>query len=228
VDPGDRQALRTLLQQAEGLGLIGGHQLDAHIDHAVGFAVALGSAAPAGRALDLGSGGGLPGMVLAAHWPTSRWWLVDANERRTEFLRAAVAELGWGDRVSVVRGRAEELARQSELRGRMDLVTARSFGLPAVTAECAAGFLQVGGHLVVSEPPPADPAPPVEPIEALDPERTSRWSVEGLRLLGLERQSQPTAASSGGAHYEVLFQASPCPERFPRRVGIPAKRPLFS
>jgi hypothetical protein len=105
------------------------------------------------RALDLGSGGGLPGLVLVSAWPTTDWCLLDANQRRTEFLQEAVDELGLAGRVTVRRGRAEDLAHDPSLRGTFDLVVARSFGKPAVTAECAAGFLAVGGSLVVSEPP---------------------------------------------------------------------------
>jgi 16S rRNA (guanine527-N7)-methyltransferase len=165
--------------------------------------------------LDLGSGGGLPGLVLAGKWPTSRWWLLDAAHRRADFLTEAVTRLGWDGRVTVVCGRAEELARSPELRGRMDVVSSRSFGPPAVAAECAAGFLRQGGHLVVSEPPP-----PAESGGELP-----RWSVEGLGLLGLELAAiEPGRAEP---HFQVLRQRSLCPDRYPRRVGIPAKRPLF-
>ena len=143
-------------------------------------------------------------------WPDSRWVLVDAGERRVAFLGAAVVALGLEERVSVVEGRAEELARRADLRGRFDLVVARGFGPPAVTAECGAGFLVVGGRMVVSEPPGGRPA---------------RWPVSGLARLGLE--PEPVACEAGGTSYQVLRQATPCPDRYPRRVGIPAKRPLF-
>ena len=109
----------------------------------------------------------------------------------------------------MVEGRAEELARRADLRGRFDLVVARGFGPPAVTAECGAGFLVVGGRLVVSEPPGGRP---------------DRWPAEGLAPLGLEPGRRSRRA---GASYQVLRQATACPDRYPRRVGIPAKRPLF-
>jgi 16S rRNA (guanine527-N7)-methyltransferase len=128
---------------------------------------------------------------------------VDAAERRCRFLEEAVAELELGARVRVVQGRAEVLGRDPSLRGTCDLVTARSFGPPAVTAECAAPFLAVGGVLLVSEPPAAAP----------------RWPDE-LATLGL-------VAGPRVGGIQVLTQATPCPERFPRRTGVPAKRPLF-
>ena len=170
--------------------------------HAGGFAAAVASPE---LALDLGSGAGVPGLVLALGWPSSRWVLLDAGVRRTAFLESAIGELDLADRVRVVADRAERAARDGALRGSFDLVVARSFGAPAVTAECATGFLRVGGLLVVSEPP----------TEAGD-----RWSAAGLGELGLQDQ---------GRHgpVRVLEQIEVVSDGFPRRVGIPTKRPLW-
>ena len=145
--------------------------------------------------------------------------LLDASLHKTVALREVVNECGWAQRVEVVRARAET-AGQSDLRGSFDLVVARSFGSPPVTAECAAPFLQPGGLLVVSEPP-VDSAPPQEArIYASDPER---WPSEGLVLVGME----PVAAWRREFGYQVLRQARPCPARFPRREGVPGKRPIY-
>ena len=109
------------------------------------------------RWLDLGSGGGLPGLVLAQHWPDTPAVLLDASERRTAFLSEAVLELGWADRVHVVRARAEEAGSvHSGFRAGFDVVWARSFGSPPVTAECAAPFLKPG------RPPGGIGAPPAD------------------------------------------------------------------
>lgn len=161
--------------------------------------------------MDLGSGGGLPGLVLATRWPDSHAVLVDSGTRRAAFLREAVTSLDLQDRVRVVLGRAEDLGRDPRWRGRFDAVVVRSFGPPAVVAECAAPFLKVGGLLVVSEPP-GDVRTPLE-----------RWPAEHLAVLGL----RPCHSHDVGRHYQVLEQVTPCPDRFPRRVGVPAKRPLF-
>ena len=197
-----------VLEEARRRGLLGPGPVVPHLHHALGFAVAAGGP-PAGPAVDLGSGGGLPGLVLALVWPTSRWMLLDAGERRTAFLTEAVAELGLGDRVEVLRGRAEEVGRRTERRGGHRLVVARSFAPPGVTAECAAPLLAVGGRLVVSEPPEPD---------------AGRWPDTGLEVLGLRAVA---VVRDGGGTYQVLEQRSPCPERYPRRPGIPQKRPLF-
>lgn len=199
-----------MLEAAKRRSLLGPGPVAPQIEHAVGFGQAAGGP-PAGLALDLGSGGGIPGLVLAVEWPDSRWVLVDGRARSAGFLREAVAELGLEARVTVREARAEVAGHDLALRGRVALVVARGVGGPAVTAECAAGFLAVGGTLVVSEPPESS---------------GSRWPAEGIAALGLG-PAVVVESSAGGYRYAVLSQVTPCPDRFPRRVGIPGKRPLF-
>jgi 16S rRNA (guanine527-N7)-methyltransferase len=103
------------------------------------------------------------------------------------------------------------LARDDRFRQKFEVVTARSFGSPAVTVECGAPLLGVGGVMVVSEPPgDAD-------------ER--RWPEEGLAQVGLVRASRLRLDDRFG--YQVLVKSGETPERYPRRVGVPSKRPLF-
>jgi 16S rRNA (guanine527-N7)-methyltransferase len=184
------------------------------IAHAEGFGVVLGPDAPHDRAVDLGSGAGLPGLVLAFTWPDSRWSLIEAGRRRAEFLVEATERLGCSERVQVLRERAEVVGRDPAHRGRYVLAVARGFGSPGVTAECASPLLFVGGTLVVSEPPPEHRA------EA----SAERWPQGPLAELGLVPVHTP---QKPGGTYQVLRQEWPCPDRYPRRVGIPAKRPLF-
>lgn len=204
---------------------MGAELLEVQVEHALGFAFSAESFLEADHAplpqrfLDLGSGGGLPGLVLAHRWERAQAVLLDSSLRKAVFLGDVVTDCGLSQRVRVVRARAEEAAR-SELRGEFDLVVARSFGPPAVTAECAAGFLREGGMLVVSEPPPS-PGGVVESRSDSDPDR---WPVKALAMLGLE----PLGLWRGEFGYEVLRQSTVCPVRFPRRVGIPAKRPLYA
>lgn len=198
--------LRSLLEEARALGFFGPGPVDPQLTHAEAFAALVGT--PPGPFLDLGTGGGLPGLVLGSTWNVEGV-LLDANARRTDFLAAAVSRLGLEGRVRVVTARAEEAARDPELRARFALVTARSFGSPAVTAECAVGFLVPGGEIAVSEPP----APAAE-----------RWPQEGLAQLGL---TGPDHRQDGGATVAVLRLAGRVDDRWPRRTGIPTKRPLW-
>ena len=201
---GDRDGeLLSVLRDAAHAGFIGSGDLAAAIAHAGGFLAVL---RPASRVLDLGSGGGLPGLVLAVDRPELELVLLDASQRRTDALRRAAGRLGVASRVTVVCRRAEALGRDPAWRATQDAVVARSFGPPGVVAECAAPFLRLGGQLVVSEPP-----------AATTPE--GRWPEDGLHLVGLRRDRL-----APGVRYASCTQATLCPDGYPRRS---AKQPLF-
>lgn len=196
------------LQRSQALGFLGPGPIATHITHAQSMMAIM--PADAGRFLDLGSGGGIPGLVVALERPELSGVLLDGSIRRTAFLSEMVNALGLEDRISVWAGRAEELGRVEDNRASCDLVIARSFGPPAVVAECAAPFLRVGGHLLVSDPPD-------------EVEQAMRWPESGLATLGLfhvkHREIEPRCS--------LFVQRTLCPDRFPRRTGIPGKRPLF-
>lgn len=199
-------SLEEVLERSKALGFLGPGEIEPQIIHARAWLEVLEQEV---RVLDLGSGGGLPGLVLAHDRPDLALTLLDSQVKRCNFLAAAV---GWLDRpeVQVVCGRAETLAHEPGLRATFDVVVARSFGAPAVTAECGVGFLRLGGTLWVSEPP--------------DAERESRWPSTGLAELGLELGATST---TGMVHLQALRASSLCSQRFPRVVGRPSKRPLF-
>lgn len=200
-------ALVEVLGRQRDRDLLGRVPVEEQISHALAFGRAL---CVPGRVLDLGSGGGVPGLVLVTLlWPEATATLVDASQRRCTYLEICVGELGLSGRVDVRHGRAEELGHAPDLRGRADLVVARSFGPPAATAECGAPFLRVGGTLAVSEPPGGS---------------AGRWDAAGLAVLGL---GPAVRAESEGIGLVTMAQTVPCPERFPRRVGRPSQRPLF-
>jgi 16S rRNA (guanine527-N7)-methyltransferase len=135
--------------------------------------------------------------------------LLDAGRRRGEHLQEACAELGLTDRVTVVVARAEAAGRDPRWRASFDLVVARGFGSPAATAECAVGFLRLGGRLAVSEPPGGDP---------------DRWDPTGLAQLGLVG---PEILRGDGATAATFVLPGEADERWPRRTGVPAHRPLW-
>lgn len=201
--------LLAVLGKARELGFLGPGPVEDHAQHSLGFLRAAGEEGP-GLAVDLGSGGGVPGLLLALAWPESRVVLLDASERRTNFLAESVGRLGLSTpRVMVLRGRAEEVGRQDHWRGAADLVVARAFGPPAVVAECGAPLLKQGGRLIVSEPPGGG---------------FERWPQPGVEMFGLVAAAPD---QHEGGWYRVLTQQERCPDRFPRRSGVPAKRPRF-
>lgn len=147
-------------------------------------------------------------MVLLERW-NSPGILVDSMKKRMKLLGEVLA---WPDAPTggqLILGRVEEIAREPELSGTIDLVTARAFGSPAVTAECAARFLKIGGMLLVSEPP--------------DDSQPSRWNTEILTTLGLETRGRVRH----GAAFQVLVKTHPTPKQYPRDTGVPGKSPLF-
>ncbi len=129
--------------------------------------------------------------------------------KRAKFLEEVLEWSGSPGNGTVVTGRVEETARIPEFVEAFDLVTARSFGPPAVTAECGAQFMRNGGVLIVSEPPDdSDPA---------------RWNPEVLETLGLVAEGR----IRHGAAYQVLLKTHATPREYPRSIGTPRKRPLF-
>lgn len=233
------------LHRAQDLKFLGSMRVQDQIAHAEGFATLmldhldptlLTTQGHPQLLVDLGSGGGVPALVVADMFPSTQVVLVERGERRAEFLTEAVQNLGFSDRVQVLLAEAE-VAGRSELRGIAAVVTARSFAPPAVTAECAAPFLLPLGLLVVSEPPqvdaqrwPVDRARVTHEDSATD-ERARADEAEqpageivGSLLVGL--QTLELSVLSTGS-YQVLRQTGQCPERYPRRAGVPRKRPLW-
>lgn len=206
--------LLSLLTESQAFGFLGPGPVDDQLQRALAFAEVT-EPQPGSLSVDLGTGGGLPGLVLATLWPGSRWVLVDANRRRAGWLRGAISRLNLLERVEVLNQRAEEVGR-GPLRARAMLVTARSFAPPAATAECGAPLLAVGGSMVVSDPP----------LGSCSVE--DRWPQAGLSQLGLRFIAQPAVPSlAGPVTLAVLEQGEPCPLTYPRRAGLPEKRPLF-
>jgi len=98
--------------------------------------------------LDLGSGGGFPGIPLAAALPVERVALVDSVGKKAAFLAAAIEAAGLADRAGVAAARAEQLAGESRHRERWPVVTARAVGTLAELIELAFPLLAIGGRLI--------------------------------------------------------------------------------
>ena len=209
VDP----VLVPALERSFELGFLGSMPISDQIDHALGFVAILEREldGPPDSVIDLGTGGGVPGLVLLACWPGSRVVLMDAGERRTEFLQGVIDGWPHPHLAEVLRGRAEELGQRSDLREAFAAVTSRSFGPPAATAEIGSSFLDVGGLMVVSEPPDITDA--------------ARWPADGLGVVGFAPVD--TARPGERFGYQVLRKVELLDIRYPRRVGVPVKRPLF-
>jgi 16S rRNA (guanine527-N7)-methyltransferase len=100
-----------------------------------------------GSLLDVGSGGGFPGVPLKIIKPCLSVTLLEPNSKRASFLKHVIRLLKLGD-IQVVRGRIEE-RREGELREKYDLVTARAVASPVQFMEWCGGFLSPQGFLVL-------------------------------------------------------------------------------
>jgi 16S rRNA (guanine527-N7)-methyltransferase len=166
-----------------------------------------------GRALDLGSGGGVPGIVLALARPDISWTLVDSVRKKADAMREFVAALGLRN-VAVIAERAETLGRDLAQRERFDLVAARACASLPVLVEYALPLIRVGGALVAWKG--SVPA---------DERRAGRAAAE--QLGGGEAEVRSSGIEALGDHcFVVVAKLRPTPDRFPRRPGEPARRPL--
>ena len=176
----DDHALIEALGIAQRLGVIGATELAIEIAHARGFVAALEELSTGSSVLDIGSGGGLPGLVIAHDRADVKVTLVDRREKRTDILRRQVGRLRADHPELEIRVQCADVTDHAVLRGPWHAVTARSFGSPVVVLAAAAPHLVDGGLLVVSDPPGSSSA--------------DRWRTEILTPQGFERCSSPSSA----------------------------------
>jgi len=147
--------LLSVLQLAKDGGVIGNTDLTDEVARARVFGRVLNTFGEARNLLDIGSGGGLPGLVLAHDFPEINVTLIDRREKRTDLLERQARRLRQN-----VSGRPIEVlcADVNALHGSVnfDVITARSFGSPTVVLETALPLLSLNGYLLVSEPPNSD------------------------------------------------------------------------
>jgi 16S rRNA (guanine527-N7)-methyltransferase len=163
------------------------------------------------RIADLGSGAGLPGLVLAIALPEAEVALVESVGKKCAWMEATVERLGLTN-ARVVCARVEEW---DDGRGAYDVVTARALGALAVVCEYAAPLLREGGVLVAWKGA-------VDEVEEAD-------GLAAAAALGLERDAVLAVEPYAGSERRTLHifrKVAPTPERYPRRAGMAAKRPL--
>jgi 16S rRNA (guanine527-N7)-methyltransferase len=160
-----------------------------------------------GQVIDIGSGGGLPAIPLAIHLPMVRFTLLEANSRKCAFLEQVAGRLELAN-VTLAPGRAEELAHRPDLRERFDRAISRAAARPPVLLELALPFVRTGGEIVAE-------------VSPLDPHLLAGAA---RRLGGGEPRLEHAPAGRGT--FLVVPKLAPTPARFPRRPGVPNRKPL--
>ena len=167
--------------------------------------------------IDVGTGGGFPGLALAIALPGARLTLVDSVQRKIEAVRAMAAALGLEDRLEFCSDRIETLGRSQPWRGRYDWALARAVAPAPVVAEYLVPLLKPTGQALLYRGQwSSDDEQQLTAAAALLKARVS--AVEGTEL----------PAGRGQRHAISLSPIAPCPMRYPRAVGLPAKQPLGS
>lgn len=208
--------IRLLLAWTEAINLTGIREPQAVArDHLIDSLTAVPVLRDAGATaiLDLGSGGGLPGIPLAIVLPELRVLLVESIGKKARFLATAVRALGIGDRVTVAAERAESLATPGRERQRFDAVTVRAVAPLPELIELAFPLLRVGGRLVAWKRGP------------LGAELVAGRNA--ARGIGGEVQVVPVTAPGLTDHcLVVVTKLHPTPRRFPRSPAERHAKPL--
>ena len=168
----------------------------------------------ASRAIDIGTGAGIPGIPIKIVRPQLVLTLLEATAKKTEFLRKAVEQLGL-ERVTIVAARAEELAHDPLHRARYSLAMAKAVAPLPVLVEISLPFLGPGGYLAAQKGSSAE-RELAEAARAIE--------VCGGEVAAMERFEAPGAAVKPALI--LIRKVSATPEAYPRRPGRPAKRPL--
>jgi 16S rRNA (guanine527-N7)-methyltransferase len=173
-----------------------------------------GEAGVALQAIDVGSGAGFPGVVLRIAMPALRLTLLEATGKKAEFLRFLIERLGLTD-VTVINARAEEAGQDPVHRERYDLALARALAGMTTLAELTLPLVRVGGLVIAQKG-----EDPMAEVEAGRPAiLTLGGQVQGIRPVVVPNLE-------GARHLVALRKISSTPSKFPRRPGMPAKRPL--
>jgi len=196
--------------------------LDARQDASAGGGPGKPSASPAVSAagsglnvIDVGTGGGFPGLAVAIALPGAQVTLVDSVQRKLDAVAAMAAELGLADRVQVRGERVERTGRQSGCRGHFQLAMARAVAAAPVVAEYLVPLLAPGGQALLyrGQWSPADQ-------QALERALTSL----NARIRDCRQRELPAGR---GLRTALSVEATAaCPAAYPRAIGVPAKQPL--
>ncbi len=164
--------------------------------------------------IDVGSGAGFPGLPLKIVLPDMELTLLESVARKTAFLEHLVTSLNLQG-VTILTARAEEAGRQPEHRERYDVAAARAVAALRVTSEYTLPFVKVGGLVILQK----GQYPTAEIAEI-----SNALGILGGKLVQVLPVTVPNLEAA--RHLVVLQKRKPTPQQYPRRPGLPAKKPI--
>ena len=164
------------------------------------------------RILDLGTGGGFPGLPLAITCPDKEFFLLDSVAKKLKVVAAAVSEFGL-ENVEVLNMRAEDLAKWPAYRESFDAVVSRAVANMSTLSEYCLPFVRPGGYFIAYKTEDAG-----EEIAAAE---------NAIRTLGGELERTVPYGGEGNGHlFAVVKKVRTTPPKYPRKAGLPSKNPL--
>ena len=166
----------------------------------------------ADRILDMGTGGGFPGLPLACVFPGKQFVLVDAVGKKLRVVSDTAEKLGLSN-VSVVHARAEDLGRDKAYREAFPLVTSRAVANMSTLCEYCFPFVKKGGYFAA--------------FKTEDSADEIAGASRALSILGGETERTVPDGIEGSGHiFVVVKKTGNCPQKYPRKAGLPSKEPL--
>lgn len=165
--------------------------------------------------LDVGTGAGFPGIPLNIFFPDNRYVLIDSVNKKLTFINEVIDNLNL-NHISTIHGRAEDLGRYNNLREKFDLVLSRAVADLSVLAELCIPFVETGGLFIAYKSSDCD-----EEIEK------SKYAInktggylEGIKELNIALEIKRKLI--------LIRKTGSTPNIYPRKSGIPSKKPLSS
>jgi len=169
------------------------------------------------KIIDIGSGAGFPGIPLKIYQPRFELTLLEATMKKVEFLRYISRRLGFERSLEVIHGRAEEYGRNGEYREKYDLAVSRAVSNLAILAEYCLPFVRVGGIFISQKG---------REIKGELQKAGKAIEVLGGRINKVIPYKLPLRGEELERNLVVMDKVEKTPEDYPRRPGVPAKRPI--
>lgn len=168
----------------------------------------------AGSVIDVGTGGGFPGIPLAVAFPEKKFTLIDSLNKRIKIINELCERHGIRN-VQAVHGRAEELARQKNMREQFDLCVSRAVANMSTLSEYCLPFVKVGGTFIAYKGPGC--------------EQELLAAAKAVKLLGGGTAAEKTPAFEGFSfEHKLIFikKEHNTGSKYPRKAGTPSKEPI--